>query len=270
MNRYFPAPPQSVKPPTLATAKQDAQKIAGLYQSSRRVEHGFLSLVYLMQQSAISANADGTITAPAFFDPTGVARFREIGPQLWRQTDGTRELALTNVDGVKTVVDSENPVAVLQAVPFVRSAPLNMAILFGSAAILLWSLVLWPLSPLLRRGDRATAAVSDAVRRNRLFVRIASAVDIVYLIAWAMLLQPLLSNQLQVYSYRLDPVVGALELSGLLVVAAAGVGVWATWRLFKLDTPWASRIWNVVVAVALLGVVWIGFMGHLIGFNLNY
>jgi hypothetical protein len=61
MDRYFPksaAPPDL---PTLATASSDAQTIAERYQSSRRVEHGFLSVFYLLQQSVITANSDGTI-----------------------------------------------------------------------------------------------------------------------------------------------------------------------------------------------------------------
>ena len=101
-------------------------------------------------------------------------------------------------------------------------------------------------------------------------MRGAAVVDVVYLVAWAMLLQPLLGNQLQVYSYRLDPVVLTLELSGLFAIAAAGVGVWAAWRMFKLDASWLSRIWSVAIAAGLLGIVWIGIVGKLISINLNY
>lgn len=86
--------------------------------------------------------------------------------------------------------------------------------------------------------------------------------------AAALLLQPVLGEQLQVYSYRLDPVVGVLEVSGLLAIAAAGA--WVVWMLWHLDAPWWSRIWNAIVAMALLGVVWIGVMGGLMSFNLNY
>lgn len=270
MDRYFSAPSGEIAPSTLTSAKADAQKIAGLYQSSRRVEHGFLSFFYLLQQSRISANPDGTITAPSMFDPGGEARFREVGSQLWRKVNGTHELALTEVDGVKTVVDSDNPVSVLQAVPLLHSAPLNTTVLLGSAAILIWTLLLWPLSALVERGDKAVPGVSRQVRRTRLVMRIAAAVDVVYLIAWALMMQPVLGEQLQFYSYRMDPLVGTLELSGLLAVAAAGAGLWAAWRLFKTDAPWLSRIWNGAVAAALLGVVWIGVMGGLMTFNLNY
>ena len=56
LNRYFPAPKsaQTARRKTLPTAKQDARAIAGLYESSRRVQHGFLSFFYLLQQTSIA------------------------------------------------------------------------------------------------------------------------------------------------------------------------------------------------------------------------
>jgi CubicO group peptidase (beta-lactamase class C family) len=269
MNRYFPAPPEAPVP-TLSSAPQDAQKIAGLYESSRRVEHGFLSFFYLLQQSSIGANADGTITAPPGPGGQSEVSFREIGPQIWREKNGTRELALRDVDGVKTVIDSTDQTSVLQAVPFFRSQSLNLMVLLASVAILFWSLVLWLVSPLLRRGEPARSEATPALRRSRLTMRCAALVDIVYLGAWIMLFLPILSLQIEVYGHRLDPVVLVLECSGLLAIAAAGVGLWSTWRVFKEGAPLLSKIWSIAVSLALLGVVWIGAMGGLIGINLNY
>ena len=270
MNRYFPAPAATPFPPAPATAQQDAQEIAGAYQSSRRIEHSFLSFFYLLQQSAITANADGTIAAPAAPGLEGNATFQEVAPLLWREVGGTRELALQYVDGVKTVVDSEDPTSVLQAVPSLKSGSLNVAVLLGSVAILVWTLILWALSPLLRRGDRAQIGVSPEVRRLRLIARIAVAVDAFYLVGWAMLMRPLLTNDFQVFSSHLDPIVRTMQLAGLPAVAAAIVGVWVAWRMFRTDSTWLSRIWNGAVAASLIGIVWIAFMGNLLSFNLNY
>lgn len=270
LNRYFPAPRKPAEPAALASAAKDAQDIAGAYQSSRRVEHGFLSLFYLLQQATISANADGTITAPAAPGVNGEARLREVAPGIWREVGGTRQLALTRIDGVKTVIDSVDPISVYQAVPFVRTSPLNLAMLFGSLAILVSTLLLWPVSALLRKAERGQSGLSPQARLLRLVLRGTVVVDLIYLAAWSLLLLPVLSSQLQVYSYRLDPFVAALEIAGLLPIAASGVGIWTVWRMFKLDTSWLSRIWSIMVVAALLGVVWIGLMGKLISFNLNY
>ena len=244
-------------------------QIAGRYASSRRVEHGFLSVLYLLTQTVITANADGTITAPGSLG-SGPATFREVGPQLWRKVGGTQEMALMRVRGIKTVVDSEDPITVLQAAPFWRSAPLTITTLGVSLAILVWELVLWPLAPLLRRGEHAPSGVPFQARRVRLFLRVAAAIDVLYLAGWWLVIQPILQSEVQVYTSRLDPTVRALQFGGVLVVAAAAVGLWVAWRMFKLHAPWLSRIWNSAVALALIGVVWIGVVGRLIGWSINY
>ena len=268
MDRYFPAAAKA-DAPALATAVADAQQIAGRYQSSRRIEHGFLSALYLLSQTVISANPDGTITAPG--GPGGdVGIYREVAPQLWRKRGSTEALALVQVDGVKTVLDSENPVSVLHPASFLHSAPLNLTVLSLSLLVLLATLALWPLGAVLRRADRASSGASPQLRRLRLVQRGAVAVDALYLLAWFLLIQPVLNTDLAIYSSANDWLVALLEISGLLAVAAAAAGAWAAWRMQRLDASRGSRLWSVLVALALLGVVWIGVVGQLITWNLNY
>jgi CubicO group peptidase (beta-lactamase class C family) len=269
MDRYFPAPP-AAEPPTLAPAAATAaaQQIAGRYEGSRRVEHGFLTVLYLLQQNVITANPDGTISTP---DQLGSeATYRAVGPQLWRKVGGEQLLALTQVDGVKTVIDSDNPISVMQEAPFARSAPLNLSLLLFSTLVLGLTLLAWPLAALLRRADRAVSGASPAQRRLRRIARIAVAVDALYLFAWFLLIKPVLSTDVAVYSYAIDPLVGLMEASGLLALAAAGAGLWSAWRMLRSDAPLLARAWSVVVALALLGVVWLGAVGQLITWNLNY
>jgi CubicO group peptidase (beta-lactamase class C family) len=267
MDRYFPAP-AAAEAPTLASAKSDAQRIAGRYEGSRRVEHGFLTVLYLLQQSVITAKPDGTIRAPGL---TGAPEtYREIGPQLWRKVDGDDLLTLKEIGGVKTVIASENPVSVLHEASFVRSAPLNLTVLVLSTLVLAGTLLAWPLGALIRRADRATSGASAQQKRLRRIQRIAVVVAVVYLFAWFLLIKPILSTDVGVYSYAIDWVVGLLEASGLLAIAAAAAGTWAAWRMFRIDSSRVARIWSVVVALALLGIVWLGVVGQLITWNLNY
>jgi len=267
MDRYFPAPP-AVALPTLASAPADAQRIAGRYEGSRRVEHGFLSVLYLLQQSVITAHPDGTISMP---DLTGgTATFREVGPQLWRKVDGEQLLALKQIDGVKTVLDSDNPISVMQEASFARSAPLNLSLLLFAVVVLGCTLLAWPLGALLRRAERAVSGVSPAQKRLRRIQRVAVAVAVVYLFAWFLLIKPVLSTDVAVYSYKIDWLVGVLEVSGLLALAAAVAGVWTAWRMLRTDAAPLARGWSVVVALALVAVVWLGVVGQLMTWNLNY
>jgi len=268
LDRYFPGP-TIVDAPALASAPQDAARIAGRYQTSRRVEHGFLSALYLMNQTVIAANPDGTILAPS--GPTGeMSTFREVAPQLWRKQGGTQELALVDVDGVKTVIDSENPVSVLQEAPFLRSAPLTLSILGLSLLVLAGALVAWPLGALLRRADRATSGASPALRQLRRWQRTAVVVDLVYVTAWLVLIMPVLSTDLAIYNGGNDWLFGLMQLSGVFALAAAVVGAWVAWKLFRVDATRLTRAWGVLVALALAGIVWIGVAGQLMALNLNY
>jgi CubicO group peptidase (beta-lactamase class C family) len=268
MNRYFPANSQPQEAQTLESASKDAQRIAGRYESSRRVEHGFLSIFYLLQQLVITADADGTIKVPRSLEP-GEATFHEIAPDLWREIGGNRQLALRDVNGVKTVIDSEDPTSVLQAVPLSRSASLNLTVMLLSIAVLAVTVVLWPISWLVRRHYHAPAEVPE-VRRLQRWLRITVIVDVLYVVAWLMLLIPVLNLELWVYSAANDAVVRTLQIAGLLAVAATAVGVWCLWRLSRLQSSAFVWLRNAALAAALLGIVWIGFVGRLLSFSLNY
>jgi CubicO group peptidase (beta-lactamase class C family) len=269
LNRYFPQTAAPPEPATLASAAADAGKIAGRYESSRRVQHGFLSVFYLLQQTVIGANPDGTIVAPKAFEP-GDAQLREVGPGIWREIDGSRELALRNVEGVKTVIDSEDPTSVLQAVPGYRAGPLNLTVLVGSLITLVVTIILWPAAYMVRRHYQRPLVYSPEGRRVRRFLRIAAAFDVLWLVCWSFVLLPVLSVQLDVYSTRLDPVIRTLQIAGVIAVALAAAGIWSLWRLFRVETSWPRRVGNGLIAAALLGLVWIGCVGGLISFNLNY
>jgi len=269
MDRYFPAAAASAQPPALGSAVADAQQIAGRYESSRRIEHGFMSILYVLHQSVIAANPDGTISAPGLLGPEPVV-FREIAPQLWREVGGKRQLALRTIRGVKSVLDSSDPASVLQIVPLKRSAPLNLAVLFGSGLVLIGTLLALLLSPWVRPPHNIPTDVVPQFRRLRLYLRCAAAFDALYLVAWFMLIRPILSSQVEFYSSSIDAVVSVLQLAGLLAMAAAGLALLCAWRLSRLAIPVKSRVPGIIVALGALGVVWIGFIGGLFKFSLNY
>jgi CubicO group peptidase (beta-lactamase class C family) len=264
--RYFPPPAIQQEPATLPGAKQDAQKIAGRYESSRRVEHGFLSVFYLLQQTVIGADPDGTITAPKFLAP-GEAHFREVAPNTWQEVGGHRRLALQNINGIPTVLDSDDPTSVLQLAPLRRSAALNLTVLLCSFIILTFAVILWPITYWVRRHYQRSAVSNQGPRT---MLRVAALFDLLWLAAWCIVLTPVLSIQLDFYSTALDPVIRTLQIVGVIVIALAAVGGWNLWRLYTTEASWPARVGNGLIAAALIGLVWIGVIGGLISFNLNY
>lgn len=266
MARYFPPPAAPHEAATLPAAQQDAQKIAGRYETSRRVEHGFLSVFYLLQQTIIGADPDGTITAPKFL-AQGEAHFREVAPDIWQEVGGQRRLALQNINGIPTVLDSDDPTSVLQSVPLRRSGALNLTVLLCSFVILTLAVVLWPITYWLRRHYQRSAVPNPGPRT---MLRVAALFDLLWLAAWCIVLTPVLSIQLDFYSTALDPVIRTLQIAGVVVIALAAVGGWNLWRLCISEASWPARVGNGLIAAALIGLVWVGVIGGLISFNLNY
>ncbi|MBS0396193.1 MAG: hypothetical protein JSR54_16355, partial [Proteobacteria bacterium] len=262
------AAPAPAPAPARATAGADAARIAGHYESSRRVEHGFLSVFYLLQQTTLVANPDGTISAPRELEP-GTATFREVDTDRWQEVDGTRRLALTSVDGVKTVVDSEDPTSVLQAVPLHRLAALNLSVLLGAFVTLLIVVLHWPLSWLLRRRHRVPPEAAPLARLRRR-VRLVALGNLAWCAAWFAVLQPVLRLELEFYSSSLDPMIRALQVAGVLLVAADAYGLAGLLALARAFPGWGPRLRAALVAAALAGIVWIGWVGQLLSFDLNY
>ena len=269
IDRYFPDATPLPEPKALASASSDASKIAGRYQSSRRVEHGFMSVFYLLQQTVIGVDSDGTIVTPKSLEP-GEAHLREVAPEVWREIGGTRELALREVNGVKTVLDSEDPSSVLQAVPGYQSAPLNLTVLGGSFLVLALSVILWPVAYFVRRHYQRALAYPAEVRRPRTLLRVAATFGVLWLICWILAVLPLLRAQYDFYSSAHDPLIRTLQLAGVVLMVFAAGALWSVWRLCRWQPSWWVRIGNGLMAAGLLGLVWIGIVGGLISFRLNY
>jgi CubicO group peptidase (beta-lactamase class C family) len=265
MDRYFPAPPATT-PPAIANAAAHAGALAGRYESSRRVETGFISLFYLLQQDVLTANPDGTISLASIEDKS----FREIAPNLWREVDGTRELQVTDTGGRRTVIDSENPVSVSQAVPLARNSMLNLLVGLFSFLILLATALLWPVAAWLRRSYPGQVSPTGRAARVKLLTRVAAVGDLVYLGGWYMMLAPVLSNRFYVYNTGLDGWTRLLQVAAIVPLVGAVIGVWNAKLAFAPGRSWGARARSVMVAIALIGIFWIAWMGGLISFDLNY
>ena len=265
LDRYFPGPP-ALTPAAIAGATNDARALAGPYESSRRVETGFISLFYLLQQDGVAAHDDGTISVTSIEGK----RFREIASGLWREVDGTRMLRVTDVYGRRTIVDSHNPVGVLQAVPAWRNAKLFQLIVGLSVAVLLLTIVFWPVGWWIRRRYAARPVATGAAARIRLLTRLGALADLLYLFGWYRVLAPILDTRVEVYNNSLDGTIRTLQVGAVIPIVAAVIGVWNIVVSFRQPLGWGVKVRAVFVGLALLAVLWIATVAHLIGWSLNY
>ena len=267
VDRYFPSRAQQAPPSSAVTsAKEHAQLIAGRYQSSRRIESAFISVLYLLSQTVISANDDGTIDVPTF--PTNKPkRYREISPFVWNEEGGQRKVALVGEGSSRDVYSSDDPSSILQPVPAWKSTVWNLSLLCAAIAIMLIVLILWPVSALLRRKYRQPSTSAGKELLVTRVLRVAALIDVVYLLAWIVPLSPILSNHLEAYSSSLDLYIRLLQVGGPLVIAAALAGIWAA---CQKSQKWTTAVWHILSAGALVGIVWIAVITKLISSNLNY
>jgi CubicO group peptidase (beta-lactamase class C family) len=265
MDRYFPGPPVRT-PPAIASAAADAATIAGYYESSRRVESGFIGLFYLVQQNQIAANPDGTISLASVPGKS----FREIAKGLWREVDGTRLLQVTEVNGRRAIVQSWNPIEILQATPLSRNPVLNMAIAAFSVLALLATVLAWPATVWVRRRYGAPSPLVGRAKLARRLVRIAALADLVYLFGWYLMLAPILKQQFDIYNSGSDAAIRALQIAAIVPIAGAALGVWNAVLTWQPGRGWGARVRAILVAAALIGMLWLAWMGKLMSFNLNY
>lgn len=266
MNRYFPGP-AAVDAPAIGTARAHGEQIAGRYESSRRVQSGFISLFYVLQgQDAVSLNPDATISLSSLPDKT----FREVAPYLWREVGGFRQVAMQRIDGVTTLIDSRNPTGVLQRVPLRRNAGVNLPVFLLSFIVLLIAALAWAAAEISRRVYRQPQTLTGRMLTLRRLVRIAAVADLAYLFAWFTVLKPILASNVAFYTSALDPVIRALQVAAIVPVIGAVVGAIYAWTTVRSSRGWTAKLGVVLVAAALVGVVWIALVGGLMSFTLNY
>jgi CubicO group peptidase (beta-lactamase class C family) len=117
MDRYFPAAPANE--PVLSTAKEDAQKVAGSYEISRRFETNILAVTNALGQPKIVADPkDNTVYLDGLFKKeNGQPRhFQEIAPMLFKSVDGPEKLAFVKDSNGRRVAYLDFPFMVLQEV----------------------------------------------------------------------------------------------------------------------------------------------------------
>jgi CubicO group peptidase (beta-lactamase class C family) len=267
-DRYFPArePPPSSSVSAAPSAKEDAQLIAGRYESSRRIDSSFLRVFYLLDQTVITSNDDGSIEIPDFLS-NKPKRYREIGPFIWGEEGGQGRVALVGQGESRRMFNSDDPSSVLEPVRLWKSAALNIPLLLGAVAVLLMFVALWPLAAFGRWKYGQPAKVSGRELLVTRVLRFAAIIDLLYLLGWIWTLTPIVNNHLEGYNESLDPFIRLLQVGGLLVLANAGAGVWAA---SQTCTKWIVHAGRVATAVALVATAWIGMVEKLISFNLNY
>jgi CubicO group peptidase (beta-lactamase class C family) len=263
-DRYFPhaEPVQAIDE---ATAKAHAQQVAGRYQTTRRGETTFLSLINMIQPTVITANPDGTITTKLLLQPQ---TFVETRPYLWHQVGGHDMLQAKVVDG-KVVTWSTDYLAFAFAYePLHGLAGLGLEVpLFVLSLVLLLATVLaWPVGAAARKWYGA-APLSPAVRAGTRRTGIAAIAALVATIAWTALFAVVAA----ITTPHLDTWVHVVQL--LSFIGFVGGWLVAAWNLVqrvRIPGRRGSTTWAALQFAAFTMLLWVAFAYHLLNFSSGY
>jgi CubicO group peptidase (beta-lactamase class C family) len=272
MNRYFP-PRAHPDEPTLSSAQAHSKVVAGEYEMTRRPSSTFVRAFSLALRVPITANEDGTIRTPGFLSlDTGQPQtWREVAPFTWQEVGGSSRLFVQVEDAdrvTKWARDDVPSIAFLPVSPL-WSGALNLPILGAAALLLLGASLAWPIGVLVRRHFGRAPLLTSGDGRHRLLTRLSTVTGAAFLLAWAALIAAI-SGGVASFDPTLDPWLRLIQLIGLVCVVAAAFAVWnAWWTCASKRTLWA-KIWSVVLALALIDLVWFSLAFHLISSSLNY
>ncbi len=270
-DRYLPGPTFDGKVDP-QTAAEHARMMTGVYQVSRRLETNFLRLLGLASPVKVFANSDGTISVSMAMNVAGTPiKWREVEPFVWRDVDGESFLSAKVADGRVTQFAFEwvSPFMVFEPMPATISPTwLTPALLAGLIALVLTTLA-WPISALTRRHYGVPYGLTgpEAVAHRR--IRIAATAVIVMFIIWAVMVSLIAGDHLRSSTAGILLWIVQL-LSAIVFFGAAAIGVWNATMVVRSTRKWYAKTWAVLLALALLVVLWLALAFHLIAFDVNY
>ncbi|WP_426700259.1 serine hydrolase [Rhodanobacter sp. Col0626] len=272
LDRYFPH--AVVSPPTVATAKADAARVAGWYQSSRRNDSA-LRMLYLLGQVNVAAQPDDTLTVSMLTDYAGKPlHWRATGPLHYTEVNGKAQLEfVADAQGAIRywATDAEVPVFVFQRMSAAKSLGsvgplLGLSIVLALATLLVWFGGWW-----VRRHYRRTLELGASQRRTRLLSRFGVLALVVAVLGWAVLLVVMSSDETLLLDGSGTPwlyllyVLGVPALLGALAVVVHAVRTWLAPRRGR----WV-RAGETLLALAAIYLAWFIVAFGLISFNARF
>jgi CubicO group peptidase (beta-lactamase class C family) len=269
LDRYFPYTPPEEN--TVADPKPDAARVAGYYESSRRIESA-LRVLSALDQSSVTARPDGTIEVSMLKDLSETPkRWREVGPLTYREIGGQTHLKfVTDADGriAYWISDDFIPVELFQRVYGLRSLTVFKVMWAGLIAAALLTIAIWLGGWITRRRFHTTLKLTVGQRRLRLASRIGAIVLLVMVLGWFGFLETLTATFGDSSVNTLLFVVYIIGVLGIL--ACAAIIFEAGSRILHGPGAWLVRTGEALLLIFTLYGLWAIFAYGMANFSFNY
>lgn len=271
-NRYFPGPaPEGSVDAT--TAAEHARQISGAYILSRRMESSLVSVLNLATPISVGPNPDGTISVSILrgYNDKPI-KWREISPYVWVEVGGKSRVAAQVENGrvARFSFDDFAPIIFFERAPGAKSGAWLLPATGASLAILVLTVLLWPVSALVRRHYRKPLPFVGREARAYRLVRIGALASSLAIIAWAGISIAMLED-LELMTPSLDSWLMALHILGTLAVfAGLALALWHLYVVWTSKRKWLTRVWSVVLVLATAVLLWLAIAFHLVGLSVDY
>jgi CubicO group peptidase (beta-lactamase class C family) len=271
LDRYFPEPAAALPEVDPKMAQVDGRAVSGVYCTSRRSESTFLKIAAILGQYAVRSDEKGILTVEGNKNLRGsLKRWREIGPLLYHEVDGPDMMAFRrNENGAVTELLS-SPVTLEQRVTGLASKTLILPLIGGSLALLIATVLLWPVAAVIRKRYARPLPFSPRDRLLFLLSRVVCVLEI-SLIALVGLPLSRADTNISYIGDGLNPwliaahITGWLAAVGLIVLAIAALRFWKS-----PDLGWWARVHATLLLLASVAFISFAWYGHLLSPSLKF
>ena len=269
LDRYFPY--QSPPAQSPSSAKADAQLVSGRYITSRRAQTTIFKVFTLLSESKISSDSDGTITLDGLKDLNGKPKkLQEIGPLMYRAANDQDRVAFKRDDSGRLVLVTDFPVFVFERSPWNENSGFNLPLIISVLAIMLLTLLLWPIAALVRRRYGQKLDLTNQQRRLRLLVWLACLFDLLFVVGFAVFFT-MSDKDIGLLSPRFNPLLRIIQIVGWIGVLGTLAALYNALRSWQEQGRWFwSKLADSLVALACVAFVWFVFTWNLLHWSLRY
>jgi hypothetical protein len=228
-----------------------------------------MSMLTLLGETKVITNEDGTISVEESKGANGqMKKYEEIGPLFYREVHGQDHVGFKKDADGNLQFQIDWPIFIFQKVGFFESKALNLGELIFGLGVVILTLILWPVAAIVRKHYGKPLEYTTAQKKARLLAHGVCLLFIAFYGGW-----------LSVLSMANDPA-GANAIAswvipfGILGVLAAIGTIFVCINAFRSFTTPNRWIWtklqDVVLALACLGLVWFAITWKLMNFNPHF
>jgi CubicO group peptidase (beta-lactamase class C family) len=269
LDRYFPYSPPAATAPQ--TAESDAQTVSGHYIISRRSETTILKFLTVLGETKVSANSDQTISVNDLKDLNGVPmKLEEIGPLMYRAVHSQERVGFKRDDNGNLVLVTDFPVFVFQRSPWSENSGFNLPLIVIALAVLLMTVLLWPITAIVRWHYGQKLNLTPAQRKSRLLTRLACLLDLLFICALAAFFTTS-EKDIGLLSPRFNALLRSIQIVGWLGVIGTVFALYRAWDSWREQGRWIwSKLGDTVVALACIAFVWFVYTWNMLHWSLRY